>query len=177
MIKLIDAEEKYLDEYRKAYILTLKKVKEGLVKKHNLMFVNLNEVDIVQENMNQRDISKLKPGYVIAYNYFVVDKEKFIGVINIRTELTPRLLNYGGHIGYAVNPRYWKQGYGTKILELGLLRAKELGIKDKVLITCDDDNIGSYKIIEKNGGILENKIENEDMGEKFLTRRYWIKLK
>ena len=35
-------------------------------------------------------------------------------------------------------------------------------------------NVGSYKIIESNGGILENKIENEDAGEKFLTRRYWI---
>ena len=45
---------------------------------------------------------------------------------------------------------------------------------DKILITCDDDNVGSYKIIESNGGILENKVENEDAGEKFLTRRYWI---
>ena len=43
------------------------------------------------------------------------------------------------------------------------------------VITCDDDNIGSSKIIEFNGGILDNKIENEDCGEKFLTRRYWIK--
>ena len=38
-----------------------------------------------------------------------------------------------------------------------------------------NDNIGSYKIIEANGGQLENKVENEDCGEKFLTRRYWIK--
>lgn len=30
------------------------------------------------------------------------------------------------------------------------------------------------QIIEANGGILENKVENEDAGEKFLTRRYWI---
>ena len=61
-------------------------------------------------------------------------------------------------------------------LKLGLEKAKEIGLKDKVLITCDDDNIGSYKIIEKNGGILENKIENTDDDEVFLTRRYWVKL-
>lgn len=47
---------------------------------------------------------------------------------------------------------------------------------NKVLLTCDDDNIGSYKIIEKNGGVLENRVQNESEGETFLTRRYWIKI-
>ena len=61
------------------------------------------------------------------------------------------------------------------MLELGLEKAKRLIEEDRILVTCDDDNIGSYKIIEANGGILENKVENEDAGEKFLTRRYWIK--
>ena len=66
-------------------------------------------------------------------------------------------------------------GYGKKVLKLGLEQCKNLIEDEKILITCDDDNIGSYKIIESNGGILENKVENEDGGEKFLTRRYWIK--
>ena len=65
-------------------------------------------------------------------------------------------------------------GYGKKVLQLGLEESKTLIEDDKILITCDDDNVGSYKIIESNGGILENKVENEDAGEKFLTRRYWI---
>ena len=58
---------------------------------------------------------------------------------------------------------------------INLSQYKDLIEEDKILITCDDDNIGSYKIIEANGGILENKVENEDQGENFLTRRYWIK--
>ena len=91
---------------------------------------------------------------------------------NIRIRLTDNLLRYGGNIGYGINPIYWNKGYGKEILRLGLLKAKDLILEDKVLMTCDDDNIGSYKIIEDNGGILENKIENEDNGEKFLTRRY-----
>ena len=74
-----------------------------------------------------------------------------------------------------INPKYWKMGYGKKVLQLGLEESKTLIEDDKILITCDDDNVGSYKIIESNGGILENKVENEDAGEKFLTRRYWIK--
>ena len=176
MIKLIDGEERYLDEYKEAYNLSVEKIKEGLIKKHDLMFLNPDEIDIIQKMKDSRDRTKLKPNYVPSYDYFIVDGDKFIGRISIRIELTPKLLQFGGNIGYGFHPKYWKQGYGTMALKLGLEKAKEIGLKDKVLITCDDDNIGSCKIIEKNGGILENKIENRDDDEVFLTRRYWVKL-
>lgn len=177
MLKLIDAEKKYLDEYKVAYLESMKKINEGLIKKHNLMFMNPEETNIVQRFKDNRDINKLPPSYVPSYDYFAVDDDKFIGIIHIRVRLTENLLKYGGHIGYGINPIYWRQGYGTKILKLGLEKAKELIEENNVLITCDDDNIGSYKIIENNGGLLENKVINFDAGEKFLTRRYWIKLK
>ena len=176
MITLIDAKKKYLEEYQEAYEISLEMIENGLMKKHNMMFVDINKENVIQKFMDSRDKNKLPSGYVPSYDYFLVDDDKFIGIIHIRISLTDSLLRYGGHIGYAINPKYWKLGYGTKILELGLDKARGLGIKDRVLITCDDDNIGSYKIIEKNGGVFENKIENESMGEKFLTRRYWIKL-
>lgn len=176
MIKLIDADKKYLTEYQEAYKKSLEKISEGLMKKHQLKFVDINEVDIIQEFKDNRDKSKLTETSVPSYDYFLVDNNKFIGIIHIRLKLTKNLMRYGGNIGYAINPKYWRQGYGSEILRLGLEKAKELGLTNKVLITCDDDNIGSYKIIEKNGGILENKIENESCGEYFLTRRYWIKL-
>lgn len=175
-MKLIDAEEKYLEEYKEAYIQSLQKINEGLIKKHDLMFMNPDEVDVIQKMKDKRDKTKLKAGYVPSYDYFIVDDGKFIGVIHIRIELTPALLQYGGNIGYGVHPKYWKQGYGTTALKLGLQKAKEIGLKGKLLITCDDDNIGSSKIIEKNGGILENKVENKDGEETFLTRRYWINI-
>lgn len=175
MLKLIEADEKYLVEYKEAYLLSLEKINEGLIKKHDLMFMNCDEIDVIQRMKDNRDKNKLKPTYVPSYDYFAVDDDKFIGVIHIRSSLTPALLNYGGHIGYGVNPKYWKQGYGTQILKLGLEKAKELIQEENVLITCDDDNVGSYRIIEKNGGVLENKVMNEDCGEQFLTRRYWIK--
>lgn len=177
MLRLIDADKKYLDEYKVAYVESIKKVNEGMIKKHDLMFLNPDEIDIIQSFIDNRDINKLPPEYVPSYDYFFVDDDKFIGVIHIRVRLTENLLNYGGHIGYGINPIYWKKGYGTKLLKLGLEKAKELIEDDKILITCDDDNIGSYKIIENNGGILENKVTNSDAGETFLTRRYWIDLK
>ncbi len=174
MLKLINAEEKYLDQYKDAYLNAIKQIELGNIKKHNLMFMNPDEKDIIKTFMDNRDQSKLPSHYVPSYDFFAVDDEKLIGVIHIRVRLTDNLLRYGGHIGYGVNPKYWKMGYGTKILELALKEYKDLIEDDKILITCDDDNIGSYKIIEANGWLLENKVENEDSGEKFLTRRYWI---
>ena len=175
MLKLIEADKKYLDQYKEAYLLSVQKVEEGLIKKHDMMFTNPDENDIVQKFKDSRDQSKLPSHYVPSYDYFAVDEDKFIGVIHIRIRLTENLLRYGGHIGYAINPKYWNMGYGKQLLKLGIEQYNNIIEEDNILITCDDDNIGSYRIIESNGGILENKVENEDCGEKFLTRRYWIK--
>lgn len=177
MIKLVDAEKRYLDEYKEAYELSLYHIEKGNIKKHDLMFENIDEVDVIKKHQDSRDETKLKQGYVPSYDYFLVDNDKFLGVIHIRVRLTERLLKYGGHIGYGINPKYWRKGYGKLILKLGLEKAKELGLDENILVTCDDDNIGSSKIIEANGGILENKIENNEEDELFLTRRYWIKNK
>lgn len=57
------------------------------------------------------------------------------------------------------------------MLALALEEAKKLGL-EKVLITCHDVNIGSCRVIEKNGGIFERYTEKD--GEKM--RRYWITL-
>ena len=124
--------------------------------------------------IDNRDQSKLPAHFVPSYDYFAVDDDKLIGIVHIRIRLTEMLIRFGGHIGYAVNPTYWGKGYGTKILKLVLETYKDLIEEDRILITCDDDNVGSYKIIEANGGVLENKVENEADGEIFLTRRYWI---
>ena len=175
MLKLIEADEQYLDQYREAYNEAITQIELGNIKKHNLMFLNPDEEDVIQHFKDARDVEKLPENYVPSYDFFAVNEDKFIGIIHIRVRLTERLFNYGGHIGYGINPKYWKMGYGKELLRLAIEQYKDLIEEDDILITCDDDNIGSYKIIEYNGGILDNKIENEDCGEKFLTRRYWIK--
>ena len=175
MLRLVEANEKYLDQYKEAYLAALKQIELGNIKKHDMMFLNPDEIDIVQTFMDNRDQSKLPSYYVPSYDFFAVDEDNFIGVVHIRIRLTDNLLRYGGHIGYGINPKYWKMGYGKELLRLTLRQYRDLIEDERILITCDDDNIGSYKIIEASGGILENKLENEDAGEKFITRRYWIK--
>jgi predicted acetyltransferase len=82
------------------------------------------------------------------------------------------LLRVGGHIGYVVVPEFRRQGYATTILRLALRIAYDsLGIQ-RVLVTCDDDNVGSIRTIENNGGVLEEVISGPDLDKP--KRRYWI---
>ena len=108
MLKLIEADKKYLEQYREAYIESFKQMELGNIKKHNMLFINPDENDIIQQFKDNRDQSKLPSHYVPSYDYFAVDGDKFIGVIHIRVRLTENLMRYGGHIGYGINPKYWK---------------------------------------------------------------------
>ncbi|MFQ3645829.1 MAG: GNAT family N-acetyltransferase [Anaerolineae bacterium] len=112
------------------------------------------------------------PGWAAETVFWSVVGEAFVGRITLRHELLANLINYGGHIGYDVRPTMRRHGYGTQQLALCLVEARQRGF-ERVLITCDDDNVGSIRIIEANGGVLEDKRDN---GRHALTRRYWITL-
>jgi predicted acetyltransferase len=96
---------------------------------------------------------------------------QIVGRTSIRHELNDFLLREGGHIGYGVLAEHRRRGYATEILRQSLIIARSLGI-DRVLVTCDDDNIGSIKTIEACGGRLENVVSVE--GQQVPRRRYWI---
>ena len=116
----------------------------------------------------------LQPGHVPSTTYWLVDDERrILGVLRLRHWLTPRLERVYGHIGYDVRPSERRKGNGTIMLGLGLERARELGLK-RVLVTCDVDNIASARIIEHNGGILENQVQPPGYDKP--VRRYWIEL-
>ena len=103
---------------------------------------------------------------------WLVERQDFIGEANIRYALSDFLRQHGGHVGYDIRPSRQRQGYGTLILKLALYRLRQHGI-DRVLVTCDDTNIASWKIIEANGGILQDKIPSAFHTDS-LSRRYWI---
>jgi predicted acetyltransferase len=96
---------------------------------------------------------------------------KIVGRGNIRHELNDFLRQFGGHIGYGVLPQYRRRGYATEILRQAIPLAHKLGIKP-ILVTCDDNNVGSIKTIENCGGVLENAVPQGE--NKPLKRRYWI---
>jgi predicted acetyltransferase len=116
----------------------------------------------------------LLPGLVPMTTFWLVNAAgSFIGESRLRHFLTPALAEEGGHIGYSIRPSQRRQGYGTRILALTMQKARLLGLR-RVMLTCDDDNLGSARIIEKNGGLLESKGISSSSHK--LIRRYWIDL-
>lgn len=122
---------------------------------------------------NRRTGENLPEGYVRENFYLCYDREVLVGVFSLKFELTEFLLNFGGHIGYAVRPSERNRGIATQILKQGLELAKQFGF-DRILCVCDEDNDASEKVILKNGGILENELYDPD--EKVVVKRYWIQL-
>ena len=96
----------------------------------------------------------LPPNHVPSTFLFAFVATRIVGRVSIRRSLNEFLWRVGGHIGYVVVPEFRRRGYATTILRLSIQIAREkLGIKH-VLVTFDDDNIGSIRTIEKNGGVL-----------------------
>lgn len=110
------------------------------------------------------------PGYVPQSDYWLIVNGEVAGNTSIRHYLNAGLERFGGHIGYQIRPSMRRRGYGTLQCKLALDIMRQMGIP-RALITCDDDNIGSWRIIEANGGVLQDKIDN---GRGVLTRRYWV---
>ncbi|MFJ4172939.1 GNAT family N-acetyltransferase [Microbacterium sp. NPDC089696] len=104
--------------------------------------------------------------------YWIVDEGEVVGFVSFRHELNDWLREVGGHIGYSVRASRRRQGYASAGLALALDRARELGL-DRVLVTCDDDNAGSYRTIEGAGGVLQDVRDQSERGHAML-RRYWI---
>ncbi len=105
--------------------------------------------------------------------YFLFCDEKIIGRSEIRRELNPELEIIGGHIGGDVRPSERRKGFATLMLQLTLEKARKLGL-ERVLLTCDKENISSAKTIEKGGGKFEKQVTDETTGTKIC--HYWIEL-
>jgi len=100
---------------------------------------------------------------------------RIVGRASIRHALNEFLHRVGGHIGYVVVPEFRRRGYATEILRQSLQIARDKCGLNRILVTCDDDNIGSIRTIEKNGGVLENVVGAPDLDKPL--RRYWIELR
>jgi predicted acetyltransferase len=107
--------------------------------------------------------------FLLAFN----ELNEVVGRVSIRHELDANLSKVGGHIGYGVTPSHRKKGYATLILSETLRYIKKnLLHLTEVLLTCDDDNLGSIKTIEKNGGRFIDKFHSSEL--KTSKRRYKI---
>jgi predicted acetyltransferase len=103
--------------------------------------------------------------FVETTSFFWVEGDEYLGRIAVRHRLNAWLREVGGHIGYDVRRTARRQGHATAMLRAVLPFCRDLGI-EQALVTCDTDNIGSQRVIEKCGGVLED--------ERVGKLRYWI---
>ena len=125
-------------------------------------------LEIITEDLTSK--APMVPGTL----FFLVDNtdNRILGAIQVRHHINhPILSTTGGHVGYGIRPSARGKGYAKTMLALALEEAKKLGIK-KVLLTCVDTNIASWKVIMANGGKFEKFYEKDTVK----GRRYWIDL-
>lgn len=103
--------------------------------------------------------------WVPQTKYWLFVDGRPVGVGQLRHYLTDSLRMHGGHIGYSIRPSARGKGYGSLILRELLKKAWEKGIT-AALLTCGEDNVRSKKVIERNGGSLQDIVGGRC--------RYWI---
>lgn len=154
-------------EYLTSYIEFAEQLEEEGKKERFSLDQAKKDPDTYIKNMKILEIESCKaiaPYLVPTTILWLIQEnnDEVIGRLSIRHSLGNDFLkNFGGHLGYAVKPTYRKQGIGGFLLGEGLKFAKKIAISE-VVITCDEDNIPSKKIIEKGGGRYIGKIYNEE---------------
>lgn len=170
LIKLTKEYEKQLGEMIDEWILD----QEINHTNHSPWAIFKNDYHDFDYYLEHLELKEAAEGLVPDSVFFLLDeaRDRLLGAVNIRHYLNDSLLKEGGHIGDGIRPSERRKGYATEMIRLALIECKKLGI-DKVLMTCDKENIASAKSIIKNGGILENEFVNSD-GK--VEQRYWISI-
>ena len=110
----------------------------------------------------------VKEAVYLAFDH----NDTLIGISDIRLVTNDFIQTFAGQIGYSVHPSQRRKGYASEILRLTLEQAAKYGFQE-VLITCNEPNTASAKVIEKNGGVLEKIIPHPGFPD---VRQYRIKL-
>lgn len=141
------------ERYKVSFLAALREYHaEGRYHEYDPAILELDFAWFVKFQLNKR--VNPQPGRVRESIFWLVEGDEFIGRTALRHELNDNLRLIGGHIGYDIRPSKRRQGYGTLICKLVLAEARKTGLR-RAMITCDEDNIGSRKIIEANGGKFE----------------------
>ncbi len=114
---------------------------------------------------NSAESTPRRDGIVPQTTWWWVDDRDYLGRISVRHRLNDFLLEVGGHVGYYVRPSRRRLGHATAMLRAVLPHVADLGI-ERALVTCDDTNLASRRVIEAAGGVLED--------QRGVKLRYWV---
>lgn len=141
--------------------------------------IGLDTADSVEEWIREiktwENEESCPEGKVPSSMYIAVrlSDNRVVGTIDLRHHINHPILSvWGGHMGYSVRPDERGKGYAKEMLRQNLLNCGQYGI-EKVMITCDVDNVASANVILANGGILEKEIDVDGTR----MNKYWIDVK
>jgi predicted acetyltransferase len=120
-----------------------------------------------------RDGIHLESHEVPTTSLFAFSNEHIVGKVSIRHYLNPYFEMTGGHVGFGVLSEYRGRGFATQMLASALEYCRNIGL-EKILLTCEESNFNSQKVIIRNGGVLDHSSDPKQADGKIL--RYWIKL-
>jgi predicted acetyltransferase len=153
------------ERYRETFLRGLREFREEGLAWHVAV-----DLEAVENDFGAFVASKLADSKT---HRWAVAEEQFVGRISIHHELNDALRVEGGHIGYDTVPSFRERGVATEMLRQALPVARALGLNE-VLLTCDDTNAASIRVIERNGGSLR---ETRALAtNRPLKRYYWIAL-
>ncbi|MCL2365193.1 MAG: GNAT family N-acetyltransferase [Defluviitaleaceae bacterium] len=141
-----------------AMLQEMPKDENGLMNNaHGLSYEDFKQWLVTNDNMANG--IGLEDWMVPQITYWLYVDGNPVGIVKLRTRLTDKLREDGGHVGYGIAPSHRGKGYGALLIKTMTIEAAALGI-DRILLTINSNNTPSIKIAVNNGGIIE-KIFNE----------------
>ncbi len=156
MMKLAKPSEKYKKSFLEAVQAHKESgEKDGHLNLHSYEWFDENFESMVQTFLDESEGKNLSDDRVPSTEFWIVDGDQWLGRFSLRHKLNAKLERYGGHLGYYLIPSARKKGIGTWAFSEVLKEARKLGI-EKIMVSCDESNIGSQKLIKKFGGTLQD---------------------
>jgi predicted acetyltransferase len=115
----------------------------NLIKRHRI-----TDGEIILE-LTGKHVDPAVDGWGTSYIYDIETNGKIVGRCDLRLGETSTL-DLAGHIGYAVYLPYRGHHYAAKACVLLFQEAKRFGMQ-RLIITCNTDNVASYRTCELAG--------------------------
>jgi len=118
----------------------------------NLMYT-LEETTAYVETMINRELAGTHL-YAVAVNKKTQEHLGTVMIFNF-----DKVANHA-EIGYVFHKKFWGKGYGSECVEMMCKFAFEELLLHKLVASVTDANIGSAKILEKNGFLREGRLKD-----------------